>query len=144
MVNEQSTELAVDDPIQVVEPAVLNSNRSSAYCTLLGVLWQTCHAWITYGVVRRIVMVMGRLSDKWEITRNMPHCTLLGLLWQSCHAWITCRIICRVVIVRDRPHYMWNYLLCATEPHAMDRHGVTKILARSWQDHLKSQEIWQD
>ena len=35
-------------------------NRSLAYCTLLGVLWQMCHAWITYGMVRRIVQMMGR------------------------------------------------------------------------------------
>ena len=85
--------------------------------------------------------------DKREITRNMPHCILLGLLWQSCHGWITCRIICRVVIVTDRTHYMWNYLSCATESCTMDRNGetnLTKILTRSWQNHSKSQEIWQD
>ena len=79
--------------------------------------------------------------DKREITRNMPHCMLLGLLWQSCHAWITYRIICRVVIVTDKQHYMWNYLSCVTELHTTDRHGET---ARFWQDHPKSQEIWQD
>ena len=36
------------------------SNRSLAYCTLLGVLWQMSHAWITYGTVRRTVQMMGR------------------------------------------------------------------------------------
>ena len=35
------------------------SNRSLAYCTLLGVLWQMCHAWTTYGTVRRTVKTMG-------------------------------------------------------------------------------------
>ena len=37
------------------------NNRSLAYCTLLGVLWQMCHAWITYGMVRRIVLVISKL-----------------------------------------------------------------------------------
>ena len=26
-------------------------NRSLPYCTLLGVLWKMCHAWITHGIV---------------------------------------------------------------------------------------------
>ena len=32
----------------------LEANRSLAYGTLLGVLWQMFHAWITYVTVRRI------------------------------------------------------------------------------------------
>ena len=51
------------------------------------------------------------------------------------------------LLVTDRTHYMWNYLSCLTELHTTDRHGetnLTKVLARSRQDHPKSQEIWQD
>ena len=47
------------------------TNRSLAYCTLLGVLWQMCHAWITYGTVRRTVQRMGKLggtSGKYQET----------------------------------------------------------------------------
>ena len=43
-------------------PPQEGSNRSLAYCTLLGVLWQMCHSWITYGTVRRTVPMMGRLN----------------------------------------------------------------------------------
>ena len=76
------------------------TNRSLAYCTLLGVLWQMCHAWITYGTVRRTVQTMGKLggtSGKYQET--CLFCMLLGPLWQSCHAWITYRSVCRVVVV---------------------------------------------
>ena len=31
-------------------------NRSLAYCTFLGVLWQMCHSWITYRTFRRTIM----------------------------------------------------------------------------------------
>ena len=36
-------------------------NRSLAYPTLLGVLWQMCHAWITYGMVRRTIQMISKL-----------------------------------------------------------------------------------
>ena len=36
-------------------------NRSLAYHTLLGVLWQICKAWITYGMVRRTVQTISKL-----------------------------------------------------------------------------------
>ena len=41
---------------------LIEINRSLAYCTLLGVLRQMCHAWITYGMVRRTVQIMGKLG----------------------------------------------------------------------------------
>ena len=52
-------------------PPQEGSNISLAYCTLLGVLWQMCHAWITYGMVRRNVQMMGKLggtSGKYQET----------------------------------------------------------------------------
>ena len=36
-------------------------NRSLAYPTLLGVLWQMCHIWITYGTVRRVFLTISKL-----------------------------------------------------------------------------------
>ena len=47
------------------------SNRSLAYSTLLCVLWQMCHAWITYGMVRRMFQMMGKLggtNEKYQET----------------------------------------------------------------------------
>ena len=43
-------------------PPQEGSNRSLAYCTLLGVLWHMCHAWITHGMVGRNVQTMGKLG----------------------------------------------------------------------------------
>ena len=43
-------------------PPQEGSNRSLAYGTLLGVLWQMCHAWITYGLDRRSVQTLGKLG----------------------------------------------------------------------------------
>ena len=43
-------------------PPQEGSNRGLAYCTLLGVLWQMCHDWITYGMFRRIVQTLGKLG----------------------------------------------------------------------------------
>ena len=42
----------------VCEMCIWVGCRSLAYCTLLGVLWQMYHAWITYGMVRRTVQMM--------------------------------------------------------------------------------------
>ena len=42
-----------------------------AYCTLLGVLWQMFHAWITYGTFRRTFQTLGKLggtSGKYQDT----------------------------------------------------------------------------
>ena len=55
----------------MAHPPQEGSNRSLAYCTLLGVLWQMCHAWITYGMVGRNVQMMGKLggtSGKYQET----------------------------------------------------------------------------
>ena len=43
-------------------PPQEGSNRSLAYCTLLGVLWQMCYAWIIYGMVRRTVQILGKFG----------------------------------------------------------------------------------
>ena len=43
-------------------PPQEGSNRSLAYCTLLGVLWQMFHTWITYGMVGSNVQTMGKLG----------------------------------------------------------------------------------
>ena len=62
-------------------------NRNLAYCTLLGVLWQICHAWILYGTFRRTVLTMARLGGTSRKNQgNTPICMLLGPLWQSSHA----------------------------------------------------------
>ena len=51
-------------------PPQEGSNRSLAYCTLLGFLWQMSHAWITYGMVRRTVEMLDKLgtSGKYQET----------------------------------------------------------------------------
>ena len=38
------------------------SDSSLPYCTLLGVLWQMCRAWITHGIVTWAVLMTDRLS----------------------------------------------------------------------------------
>ena len=81
-------------------PPQEGSNRSLAYSTLLGVLWQMCHAWITYGEGQKDCPDDKQIMwSKKEITRSIPHHMLLEALWQSCHAWITHRTICRVLLV---------------------------------------------
>ena len=55
----------------ISHPPQEGSNRSLAYCTLLGVLWLMCLAWITYGMVRRTVQMLGKLggtSGKYQET----------------------------------------------------------------------------
>ena len=37
-----------------IQPDPIRSDRIFTYGTLLDVLWQMYHAWITYGTVRRI------------------------------------------------------------------------------------------
>ena len=57
------------------------SNRSLAYCTLLGVLWQMSHSWITYGMFRRTLQIMGILGG----TRGKYQETcLFACFWDPC------------------------------------------------------------
>ena len=62
-------------------PPQEESNKSLAYCTLQGVLWQMCHTWITYGMVGRNVQMMGKLggtSGKYQET------CLFACFWGPC------------------------------------------------------------
>ena len=46
----------------ISHPSQEGSNRSLAYCTVLGVLWQMWRPLIIYGMVRRNVQTMGKLG----------------------------------------------------------------------------------
>ena len=103
------------------------SNRSLAYSTLLGVLWQMCHAWITYGMVRKDCPENKQIMwSKKELTRSIPHYMLLEALWQPCHAWITHRSICRVVLATKAMLHMELSLMCNQGAHDKQTH-VTNV-----------------
>ena len=44
----------------MLHPPQEGSDRILTYDTLLDVLWQMYHAWITYGTVRRIAQMLDR------------------------------------------------------------------------------------
>ena len=46
----------------VIIPTVWPTNRSLPLWTLLAVLWQLCHVWITYGTVRSSTITMRKSS----------------------------------------------------------------------------------
>ena len=46
----------------MLHPPQEGSDRILTYGTLLDVLWQMYHAWITYGTVRRIASTLDRLG----------------------------------------------------------------------------------
>ena len=49
------------------------SNRSLAHCTLLDVLWQMCHAWITYGMLRRTIVLISKSYEANDGPQGTPH-----------------------------------------------------------------------
>ena len=93
-----------------------------------------CHAWITHGIVSGYVLVMDILSCSRGEQQKFWYFTYF---WEAHHAWNTHNIVNRGVLAMDRPHYKWNYLSCATELCATDRHGeinlAESVLARSSQ-----------
>ena len=93
------------------------SNRSLPSSTLLAVLWQVCHVWITYRMCSGSVLTMDKLSRKYQKSTWHDSGSLM-----TYHAWNTHERACRVVLATDRPHYMWNYLSCTTESCATDRY----------------------
>ena len=53
------------------------SNRSLAYCTLLDVLWQMCHAWITYAMLRRTILLISKSYEANDGQQETPHSACL-------------------------------------------------------------------
>ena len=93
-------------------PPQEGSSRSLAYCTLLGVLWQMYHAWITYGNGQKDCSDIRQIRwHMWEIPRNVTISKLLGPLWQSCHAWVTYSSACSVVVATT------DQVTCGTISH---------------------------
>ena len=83
-----------------------------------------CHAWITCGIVGGDVLMMDKLSRKYQKSTTW-HAS--GSLIQVYHAWNTHERACRFVLVTDRPQYTWNYLSCATQSCGTDRHGEINL-----------------
>ena len=52
-------------------------NTSLAYCALLDVLWQMCHAWITYGMVRRTAFLTRKSYEANDGQQGTPHSACL-------------------------------------------------------------------
>ena len=52
-------------------------NRSLAYCTLLDVLWQMCHAWITYGMLRSTILLISKSYEAKDGQQETPHSACL-------------------------------------------------------------------
>ena len=50
----------------VLGPLDSAGNRSLPSWTLLAVLWQMCHVWITYRTSSRAVLMMDKLSRKYQ------------------------------------------------------------------------------
>ena len=53
------------------------SNRSLAYCTLLDVLWQMYHTEITYGMLRRAILLISKSYEANDGQQGTPHSTCL-------------------------------------------------------------------
>ena len=91
-------------------PPQEGSNRSLAYCTLLGVLWLMCHAWITYGTIRRTVQMLGGLGVS---SKKQQETHPIACFWGS-HGSLT---MLGLPIGRfighcsdERPCYTWSHL----------------------------------
>ena len=58
-------------------PPQEGSNRSLAYCTLLDVLWQMCHSWIMYGMLRRTILLINKSYEANDGQQETPHSACL-------------------------------------------------------------------
>ena len=126
--------------------------------TLLVVSWQMCHAWNTYGLASRAVLVMSRLHYTW----NYLTCVTESCLMDKHAQWTDMQpklctnhflvrwqcLICKKPIHQaceshdcaQQPSYISNYSKCTQQQYYMGN----MILARSSQDHPNIQDHGQD
>ena len=82
-------------------PPQEGSNRSLPSWTLLAVLWQVCHVWITDWIVSGSILVIGRPS---YTKGKLASCMFLGVSWLIYHDMNTYRTSSTAILTK--PDYV--------------------------------------